>query len=111
MRFGDDDERSLLDYHLGSTLDNRHVWSTRGPAPPSELKNLPSVVSHANPRKEPLVLFEAGEWAKEGLLHPPVEDPALIEHLVGDLWGVLFTWELTQLETQALLKAGVGLSD
>lgn len=42
------------------------------------------------------VLFEA-EWE----LIPP-KDPALIRHLVGDLWVVLSTWDLTELERAAI---------
>lgn len=47
-------------------------------------------------RQRYFVLFEA-EWN----LVPPY-DPALIRHLVGDLWIVLSTWDLTELERAAI---------
>jgi hypothetical protein len=42
------------------------------------------------------VLFEA-DW-----LPVPPRDPALIRHLVGELWVVLATWDLTDLERAAI---------
>jgi hypothetical protein len=44
------------------------------------------------------VLFEA-EWAIDPT--PPV-DPALLQHLRGDLWMVLAVWDLTPLERAVL---------
>lgn len=44
------------------------------------------------------VLFEA-EWD----LQPPV-DPALLKHIGGDLWVVLGTWDLTELERSVLSR-------
>jgi hypothetical protein len=43
------------------------------------------------------ILWEVEAWT----LVPP-KDPALLRHIRGDLWSVLATWELTELE-QAIL--------
>jgi hypothetical protein len=43
------------------------------------------------------VLWEVEEWKRI----PPV-DPALIRHVRGDLWAVLATWDLTDLERYVL---------
>jgi hypothetical protein len=43
------------------------------------------------------VLWEVDEWA------PVVaRDPALLRHIRGDLWAVLATWDLTELERAVL---------
>jgi hypothetical protein len=43
------------------------------------------------------ILWEVEEWA---WVAP--EDPALIRHIRGDLWSVLATWNLTELERLVL---------
>ena len=43
------------------------------------------------------LLWEVEEWRRT----PPV-DPALIRHIRGDLWAVLATWDLTELERAVL---------
>lgn len=43
------------------------------------------------------ILWEVEEWTRI----PPV-DPALIRHVRGDLWAVLATWDLTDLERYVL---------
>ncbi len=56
------------------------------------------------------VLYEVSKW--EQISSPPrpaMEDPAILERLVGDLWGVIYTWDLTPTEKRALERAGVGL--
>jgi hypothetical protein len=45
------------------------------------------------------VLWEVEEWTPV-----PPRDPALIRHIRGDLWAVLATWDLTELE-RAVLSA------
>lgn len=47
------------------------------------------------------VLFEA-EWAKH--TPPAPVDPALIRHLMGDLWIVRGVWDLTDLERAVLME-------
>lgn len=43
------------------------------------------------------ILWEVDSWTPT----PPV-DPALIHHIRGDLWAVLATWDLTELERAVL---------
>jgi hypothetical protein len=45
------------------------------------------------------ILWEVEKWDPT----PPV-DPALIKHLRGDLWAVLATWDLTELERLVLTQ-------
>lgn len=51
------------------------------------------------------VLFEA-EWAKH--TPPAPVDPALIQHLRGDLWIVRGVWDLTPLERAVLMERNRG---
>lgn len=44
-------------------------------------------------------LFEVEEWAKSPA---PPRDPALLKHIGGDLYAVLATWDLTELERSVL---------
>lgn len=53
--------------------------------------------------KDHLILWEP-EWrriSQRNAIHINV-DPALLEHVVGDLWMVVAAWELTELEIAAL---------
>jgi len=43
------------------------------------------------------ILFEA-DW------QAPPRDPALVRHIAGDLWTVLATWNLTELERAVLAR-------
>jgi hypothetical protein len=45
------------------------------------------------------VLWEVERWE----LVPPT-DPALIRHIRGDLWAVLATWDLTEIERHVLAQ-------
>lgn len=45
------------------------------------------------------ILWEVEEWN----LDPP-RDPALLRHIRGDLWSVLATWDLTDLERAVLTQ-------
>ena len=45
------------------------------------------------------ILWEVEEWTRV----PPV-DPALIRHIRGDLWSVVATWDLSEIE-RAVLSA------
>lgn len=64
----------------------------------------PIIPPSCRPARGPLsnfhLLWEVEEWK----MTPPV-DPALIRHLVGDLWVVHATWDLTPLE-QAVMAHG-----
>jgi hypothetical protein len=44
-----------------------------------------------------LTLWEVDEWTWRRDPAPP-RDPALLQHLAGDLYAVLATWDLTELE-------------
>ena len=57
---------------------------------------VPPALRPAHARHRYFVLFEA-DW-----LPQPPRDPALIRHLVGDLWVVLSPWDLTELERAAI---------
>ena len=43
------------------------------------------------------ILWEVEEWSPV-----PPKDPALLQHLRGDLWAVLSVWDLTELERAVL---------
>jgi len=64
---------------------------------------VPLVPPRYRPRRPRLsrchVLWEVEKWDPT----PPV-DPALLRHIRGDLWAVLATWDLTELE-RAVLSA------
>jgi hypothetical protein len=46
------------------------------------------------------ILFEA-DW--QPVPRPPGEDPALLKHIGGDLWALIATWDLTDLERLVLI--------
>jgi hypothetical protein len=48
-----------------------------------------------------LVLWEVDDWRWHSVPRPP-GDPALLKHLAGDLYLVLATWDLTELEQLVL---------
>src|SRR5215831_21256773 len=88
-------------------LVGEHTVRVAGEYVPPTYRRARTVVPHVPPRCRPKrgrigmfhVLWEVEEWN----LVPPV-DPALLRHLRGDLWTVLATWELTDLE-RAVLSA------
>lgn len=45
------------------------------------------------------ILWEVESWTPEA-----PKDPALLRHLRGDLWSVLATWDLTELERAVLAQ-------
>lgn len=45
------------------------------------------------------VLWEVERWTDE-----PPHDPALLRHIRGDLWAVLATWDLTDIERAVLAQ-------
>lgn len=64
---------------------------------------VPTIPPRHRPRKNRLrrryVLWEVEDWTPV----PPV-DPALLQHVRGDLWAVLATWDLTGLERYVLTQ-------
>jgi hypothetical protein len=62
---------------------------------------VPLIPPHCRPRLRRLrgfhILWEVEEWT---WIAP--EDPALIRHVRGDLWAVMATWDLTELERLVL---------
>lgn len=105
--------------HLGGRVGARHVL-VNVPTPPDAPSQLRSSISRQRwegstlvplvpPRYRPTrprlsschVLWEVEEWGPI----PPV-DPALLRHIHGDLWAVLATWELTELERAVLPGRG-----
>ena len=45
------------------------------------------------------ILWEVEEWTPT-----PPYDPALLRHIRGDLWAVLATWDLTEIERHVLAQ-------
>jgi hypothetical protein len=71
-------------------------WAGSAPVPlvpPGSRPRRPAKLSRCH------VLWEVEEWKQVA----PV-DPALIRHVRGDLWEVLATWDLTQLERLVLMQ-------
>lgn len=48
-----------------------------------------------------LVLWEVEQWAW-ATVPPPPGDPALLRHVAGDIYAVVATWDLTELEKLVL---------
>jgi hypothetical protein len=82
------------------TKDNTHIYRTAAPPLPNHIKGL--AARHPKPTQ---VLFEVEKWERmQEVPRAPLEDPALLTHLVGNLYGVLATWDLTKAEKAALQK-------
>lgn len=91
----------------GALVGRHHVRTTQ--AVPSYTHNrrwrgqtvVPLVPPRYRPRRPRLakchILWEVEEWSNV----VPV-DPALLRHIRGDLWAVLATWELSELERAVL---------
>lgn len=64
---------------------------------------VPSIPAKCRPKLRNLrhchILWEVERWDPT----PPV-DPALVKHIRGDLWAVLATWDLTELERLVLTQ-------
>jgi len=64
---------------------------------------VPIIPPNLRPRRTRIrgfhILWEVEEWSPE-----PPKDPALIRHIRGDLWSVVATWDLTEIE-RAVLSA------
>lgn len=63
------------------------------PMIPAKLRPKPRNLRHCH------ILWEVEKWDPT----PPV-DPALVKHIRGDLWAVLATWDLTELERLVLTQ-------
>lgn len=97
------------DPHVNNRFDvMRFPEGTFGAAQDNDWGHLPrirAVVPNIPPRLRPRtglgnfhILFEA-EWGIDP--EPPV-DPALLKHIGGDLYAVIATWDLTELERAVL---------
>ena len=111
---GHNGERIQLTFSDNQRFDNRgalvgaHTVRTTQ-APPSYIHGQRwrggTIGTMADPRHRPRrprlsrchILWEVEDWSDV----VPV-DPALIRHIRGDLWAVLATWELTELERAVL---------
>jgi hypothetical protein len=64
---------------------------------------VPLVPPRCRPKRPRLmnlhVLWEVESWSPA-----PSRDPALVKHIRGDLWAVLATWDLTDLELAVLAQ-------
>jgi len=62
---------------------------------------VPLIPPRHRPRKHRIrgfhILWEVEEWRPV-----PSKDPALLKHIRGDLWAVMATWDLTELEMAVL---------
>jgi hypothetical protein len=47
-------------------------------------------------------------WEVEAWTPAPSKDPALLRHIRGDLWSVVATWDLTELEMAVLSQRARG---
>lgn len=63
----------------------------------------PYIATRVGDLKNKLLFWEA-DWvySERNVVRPRTADPALIEHIAGDLYAVVATWELTALEVAAL---------
>jgi hypothetical protein len=52
------------------------------------------------------VLWEVEEWSDTPLRPEPPVDPMLLEHIAGDLYRVVSTWDLTELERWVMAARG-----
>lgn len=83
--------------------DHVRVHGVRGDYFSSGQTIVPPIPPRFRPRLRRLhgfhVLWEVEKWDPT----PPV-DPALLRHIRGDLWAVVATWDLTELERAVLAQ-------
>lgn len=99
------------DWWRGEAMVGRHHVLVTPSAAPEEVKEsyrwrqapVPLVPPHCRPKRPRLanlhVLWEVESWTPA-----PSRDPALIKHIRGDLWAVLATWDLTDLELAVIAQ-------
>jgi hypothetical protein len=73
------------------TMRSWHRGHTLVPLIPPRHRPKPRRLKHCH------ILWEVEQW-----LPIPAKDPALLRHIRGDLWAVLATWDLTDLERYVL---------
>lgn len=106
---GDCTMQTKRDPHVNNRFDvTRFAQGTFEAGTSDDWSNSPrirAVVPNVPPRLRPRsglgnfhILFEA-EW---GLDPEPPVDPALLKHIGGDLYAVVATWDLTELERAVL---------
>ncbi len=87
-------------YQAGTSLvggwSNQAAWSEMVPVVPP--KHRPA---RASTLDSCLVLWEAQNWTWRSVPAPP-GDPALLRHVGGDIYAVIATWDLTDLERLVL---------
>jgi hypothetical protein len=76
------------------TAYGRQAWSAMVPLVPPKHRPARGLGGHH-------VFWEVDEW-RWSMLPPPPRDPALLRHVGGDIYAVLATWELTELERLVL---------
>jgi hypothetical protein len=99
------------DYWRGESLVGKHHVQTTPSAHPETVEQgyrwrrapVPLVPPSCRPKRPRLsnlhVLWEVESWSPA-----PSRDPALLKHIRGDLWAVLATWDLTDLELAVLAQ-------
>jgi hypothetical protein len=89
-------EKWRMHFEPGVVMGAHHSggWRTSAPV---VIPHVPAEYRPANPRGH-FILWE--QEFTERILRP--RDPALLEHVVGDVYVVLATWDLTELEAAAL---------
>lgn len=78
------------------TINRPELLSQGDPRGSAIVPLIPPALRPARALHRYFILFEA-VWEP----NPPT-DPALIRHLIGDLWVVVATWDLTELERAAI---------
>jgi hypothetical protein len=113
LRIDDRSSRRLLTYRdeewdRGRARVGRHRVAVDVPRPQAETNRpwrastiVPSIPPDVRPRRQRLwrfhVLWEVERWDPT-----PPRDPALLRHIRSDLWSVVATWDLTDLERAVL---------
>lgn len=93
----------------GALVGAHHIRTTA--AAPTKWSNkrwqahtiVPSIPPRCRPRRPRLSCFHV-LWEVETWDPTPPRDPALLRHIRGDLWAVVATWDLTDLERAVLAQ-------